>query len=86
MRATAALFTLVALLAAAPAAANGERDTFSIPVDTLLPCGVGSEVIHLTGTATYHGPNNDQVTFARTLAILPDGTVVREIQVSFSCA
>ena len=54
MRATAALFTLVALLAAAPAAASVERDTFVLPVDTLLPCGVGGETIHLTGTASYH--------------------------------
>ena len=53
MRATAALFTLVALLAAAPAAASVERDSFVLPVDTLLPCGVGGETIHLTGTASY---------------------------------
>jgi len=51
MRATAALLTLVALLAAAPAAASVERDTFVHPVDTLLPGGVGGETIHLTG---YH--------------------------------
>lgn len=147
MRATAALFTLVALLAAAAAAASVERDTFVLPVDTLLPCGVGGEVIHLTGTATYNvvsvadpaggfrlligareflsgtglttgyayrrvgtfqdvtvtaaggvtvlstvtqarlvGPNNGLVTFARTLTILLDGNVVRDIQVSSSCA
>jgi len=54
MRATAALLTLVALLAAAPAAASVERDTFVHPVDTLLPGGVGGETIHLTGTASYH--------------------------------
>ncbi len=51
------LATLALALVAAPAAMSGaevDAGTFSLPIDTFLPCGVGGETIELTGSADYH--------------------------------
>jgi len=46
----------LALVGASPALTAAEVDagTFSLPIDTFLPCGVGGETIELTGSADYH--------------------------------
>jgi hypothetical protein len=38
----------------ARAAATVDAGTFTLPIDTFLPCGVGGETIELTGIARYH--------------------------------
>jgi hypothetical protein len=53
----------------ASARANVDAGTFTLPVDTFLPCGVGGETIELTGIARYHfafvfdGAGGTHVTF-----------------------
>jgi hypothetical protein len=52
-----ALVLLGGLAVGSSASARGatvDAGTFTLPIDTFLPCGVGGETIELTGTARYH--------------------------------
>jgi hypothetical protein len=52
-----ALVLLVGWAVGSSASARGatvDAGTFTLPIDTLLPCGVGGETIELTGTGRYH--------------------------------